>query len=161
MLLIHRCANRRAPRRVAAITIRQSRDDHCTRKPRLARPGLFVSCICFLRPPRLFRFAGACLRAARYASPDGLSCTPGLHPTAAGDVASVAFLDTGRVLLSVRGRDRGKGRHEARGYESNSNFHNPPYVAYVGLRQEVRESIKERPSINPPIFNGPQGCDEY
>ena len=72
---------------------------------------------------KLFRFAGACLRAARYASPDGLSRTPGLHPTTAGDVASVAFLDTGWVLLSVRGRDRGKGRHEARGYESNSNFH--------------------------------------
>jgi hypothetical protein len=28
--------------RVAAITIRQSRDDHCTRKPRLAQPGLVL-----------------------------------------------------------------------------------------------------------------------
>jgi hypothetical protein len=32
LLLLHR-ANRRAPRRVAAITTRQSRDDHCTRSP--------------------------------------------------------------------------------------------------------------------------------
>jgi hypothetical protein len=29
--------------RVAAITIRQSRDDHCTRKPRLAQPGLSLA----------------------------------------------------------------------------------------------------------------------